>query len=266
MERREEALELMTKVALAVMETGRSSAEGPIAHAWKCADDFMTERAKRLRKLVAGTPPAAAETTPAVPDPRSAGLPSRASQAWITADGICRVPEFLLHGLDVGPHKGGRGVSWTQGSSPGVIELMTDEAWERRANLAPDPDEEKAAAPAGAAPVAAAPGVLWVYISGPYSGGNVSTNVRNAIKAGAEVRELGHVPVIPHLFLLADLIKPQSYDHWLKFDLEYLQRCDALFRLPGFSSGSEVEVKAALAAGKPVFRSLDELKAARSTR
>lgn len=94
-----------------------------------------------------------------------------------------------------------------------------------------------------------------VYVAGPYSGGDTSKNVSRAIDAGFELRGDGQfiIPVIPHLFHLAHLHAPQSYDYWMAWDNDLLLRCDAILRLPGESPGADVEVRVAREMGIPVF-------------
>jgi hypothetical protein len=98
----------------------------------------------------------------------------------------------------------------------------------------------------------------WVYIAGPYTGGDTVVNVRNAILAGMRIRRLGYVPIIPHLFMLAHAIEPESYEFWMSWDADLLNRCDALIRLPGESSGADDEVTQAEQTYTPVFNSVEE--------
>ena len=65
--------------------------------------------------------------------------------------------------------------------------------------------------------------------------------------------------VIPHLSLLEDAICPAEPEYWLRVTLDMLRKCDAVFRLPGFSTGSDGEEAEAGILGIPVFRSRDSL-------
>lgn len=96
----------------------------------------------------------------------------------------------------------------------------------------------------------------WIYVSGPLTRGDVLGHVRDAILAGLALRDGHCVPIIPHLFALAELVAPRSYDYWLEWDLALLARCDALLRLPGPSRGADIEVLHARELGIPVFHSL----------
>lgn len=93
----------------------------------------------------------------------------------------------------------------------------------------------------------------WVYVSGPYSGGDVVLNVRAAIKAGKRLRGCGCVQIVPHTSMLAHLIEPEDYEYWLSLDLDLIEGCDAVLRLPGDSPGGDREVARAEALGLPVF-------------
>ena len=93
----------------------------------------------------------------------------------------------------------------------------------------------------------------YIYIAGPYTNGDPVLNVRKAIEAADELRELGYVPFIPHLCHLWHLISPHEYEYWMLYCFEWLERCDGLLRLPGESEGADREVDRMLILGKPVF-------------
>jgi hypothetical protein len=97
-----------------------------------------------------------------------------------------------------------------------------------------------------------------VFISGPYSKGDVALNVREAVRAADRVWAAGFTPFVPHLTHLWHLISPHPYPDWLALDLEWLAACDHLVRLPGESAGADGEVARALALGIPVYEGVDE--------
>jgi hypothetical protein len=93
-----------------------------------------------------------------------------------------------------------------------------------------------------------------VFIAAPYSKPDPVVNTRIAIKAGMAIYEHEHaLPLIPHLSMLAHLVEPRPVDWWYEFDLLLLARCDALWRLPGESTGADREVREARLLGLPVF-------------
>lgn len=100
---------------------------------------------------------------------------------------------------------------------------------------------------------------MIVYISAPYTLGDVSVNVKTACLAGDRILELGHIPFIPHLFNLWDSISPKSYDDWMKICKAYVIRCDCLLRLEGISKGADIEVNLAKQYNIPVFYSFKDL-------
>jgi hypothetical protein len=97
----------------------------------------------------------------------------------------------------------------------------------------------------------------FVFISGPYSQGDVAANVAEAIHAGDLVAKAGHVPFIPHLTHVWSLIHPHEDMFWLRQGIHWLGKCDCLIRLFGPSLGAEKEVLAAREAGIPVYRSVE---------
>ena len=100
---------------------------------------------------------------------------------------------------------------------------------------------------------------MKIFISGPYSGGDVAQNVKKAIMEGDYIARLGHVPFIPHLTMFWDLLIHHEYQFWLDQDMEWLKVCDAVLRLPGESPGADKEVAYAEANGMPVYCSVFEI-------
>lgn len=99
---------------------------------------------------------------------------------------------------------------------------------------------------------------MKIYIAGPYSKHMVD-GTRNAIYAAETLRKMGHLPFVPHLSLLWDLVCPSPYDEWIAYDLEWLDECDALLRLPGESPGADKEVEFALSRNITIYRSIMEV-------
>jgi hypothetical protein len=102
----------------------------------------------------------------------------------------------------------------------------------------------------------------WVYVSGPMSKGNSFLHVRGAIIVAERLRRAGMVPFVPHLSCLWEMIAPgAAYEEWIALDLAYLERCDALLRLPGESVGADIEEARMHTLGKPVFHQESDLYA-----
>lgn len=99
---------------------------------------------------------------------------------------------------------------------------------------------------------------MRVYIAGPYSKGNVMSNIREAIFAADWVWAARHAPFVPHLTGFWHVVSPHPYEKWLELDFEWLAACDALIRLPGESAGADREVAHAKKMGVPVFFSVPE--------
>ena len=101
--------------------------------------------------------------------------------------------------------------------------------------------------------------ISYVYVAGPLTHGNQQANIAAAVSAARRLMEAGLHPFVPHLSWFADLIKPMPYAEWLAYDLEWVKRCDAVLRLPGFSPGAEQECSEARFLGIPVFYDIDIL-------
>lgn len=101
---------------------------------------------------------------------------------------------------------------------------------------------------------------LKVYVAGPYSKGDIVVNVRNAIIAGNNLRALGYTPFVPHLSMFWHMLVPHhDIEYWYVYDMEWLEVCDAVFRLPGESVGADREVARAKELGIPVVTSYLDL-------
>jgi hypothetical protein len=98
-----------------------------------------------------------------------------------------------------------------------------------------------------------------VYIASPYTKGDVAVNVKAQIDAFAKLMDAGYAPFAPLYSHFQHMAHPRPYENWLKLDLEWIPVCDALLRLPGESSGADIEVELAKKLGKPVYYSIEEL-------
>mgnify|MGYP003395547670 FL=1 len=97
------------------------------------------------------------------------------------------------------------------------------------------------------------PDIKRIFVSGPYTSGDVAVNVKNAIDAASKLMDAGYAVYLPHLSHFWHLVSPRPYQDWLKLDLEWLKLCDAIVRLDGQSPGADGEVNFAKENGKPVY-------------
>ena len=110
----------------------------------------------------------------------------------------------------------------------------------------------------------------WIYIASPYSKGDQALNVRYQHRIWHALLDMGCVPIAPLWSHYQHLAFPRPYQDWIDYDMAIIERCDACIRLnatcesPAYfmseSSGADGEVKAFLAAGKPVFFNLKTLE------
>ena len=99
-----------------------------------------------------------------------------------------------------------------------------------------------------------------IYISSPYSIGDVGENVSRHIEAANIVMNMGHCPIAPLLTHFMHIVRPRPYEDWMACDLELVKRCDIVWRLPGESKGADRETAAAAAAGIAVVDSFAALQ------
>lgn len=102
-----------------------------------------------------------------------------------------------------------------------------------------------------------------VYIASPlFSSGRVSFNIHKALTTAENLRRIGFLPFVPHLFFFWDFLYPDSNtNYWLEMDKEWLKECDILLRLDGKSDGADKEVKWAKEFNIPIYYSVDSLLA-----
>ena len=101
---------------------------------------------------------------------------------------------------------------------------------------------------------------MRVYVSGPYSKGDVAINVKNAIVAADAVLAKGHIPFVPHLTHFWHFISPKPWEVWLRIDIEWVKCCDAVLRLPGESVGADREVEFAKSLGKVIYYDIKDIE------
>jgi len=101
-----------------------------------------------------------------------------------------------------------------------------------------------------------------VYISGPLTTGTcrAKTNVLVAILAARQLIEAGYAPLCPHLTWYIDPSAKIPHETWMEIDLPWVEAADVVLRLPGKSSGADIECEHARACGVPVVFTLTELK------
>jgi hypothetical protein len=102
--------------------------------------------------------------------------------------------------------------------------------------------------------------IKTIYVAGPYSKGDIEKNVREAFRYGHEMFDLGLMPFVPHSCHAMHQFRNRGYEEWMAWDFVWLEKCDALFRIPGESPGADREVARATELRIPVFFTLQDLK------
>lgn len=99
---------------------------------------------------------------------------------------------------------------------------------------------------------------IKVYIAGPYTS-NPEENVKVAIDVWERLHNMGYTPFCPHLMYYINNKYSHPYNVWMNYGIEWLLMCDAVFRIPGISPGSDVECNLALRNAIPVFKTFADL-------
>jgi len=98
-----------------------------------------------------------------------------------------------------------------------------------------------------------------VYISAPYTKGDVAQNVKRVLDAADKLLEMGYIPFVPHLTHFWHIVSPKPWEVWLEIDSRFLPFCHKLLRLDGDSEGADREVIQARDLGIPIYYSLEEV-------
>ncbi len=108
--------------------------------------------------------------------------------------------------------------------------------------------------------------IKLVYIAGKFSGPNawaIERNVRAAEDLGAQVAQLGAMPIIPHANTrFFHGLEGTTAEQWYEGTLELLRRCDAVLMVPGWkeSKGACEEREEARRRGITVLYNSEELQ------
>jgi hypothetical protein len=100
--------------------------------------------------------------------------------------------------------------------------------------------------------------IRYVYVAGPISS-HPMHRTHDAIKAADALLAVGFAPYVTHTSVVWDMISPKGYEEWMSLDFAWVERCDALVRIPGESKGADREVEHARAKGIPVFFGVEEI-------
>ena len=108
---------------------------------------------------------------------------------------------------------------------------------------------------------------MWIMISGPYRTGarTEEERRRNLLamnRAAVEVFRKGHIPVIGVNLALPviEAAGADSYDEvMMPLSLALADRCDAVLRIGGVSTGADDEVELVRAKGGTVYRRIEEI-------
>ena len=122
-----------------------------------------------------------------------------------------------------------------------------------------------------------------VYIAGPISKGDLLANINQATAAFIALAKAGFAPLCPHwsvyskgaigyydhcfethkVYCYATAMGNEEmiHDDWMGVGLPWVAKADAVLRLPGESTGADLEVSCARDHGIPVFLTAEALVA-----
>lgn len=108
---------------------------------------------------------------------------------------------------------------------------------------------------------------MWIMVGGPYGTGVKSAteralNLARMNEAALAVWRKGHVPIVGvnlALPIVAAAGAAADAEIMMPLSLALAERCDAFLRIGGASVGADQEMARFVAAGKTVFRSVEEI-------
>lgn len=106
---------------------------------------------------------------------------------------------------------------------------------------------------------------MWIMVSGPYTAGGAdaagrAANLRAMNVAALALHGMGHVPLVGANMALPVIEAGGEFDGiMMPLSLALAERCDACLRIGGTSRGADEEAERFVAAGKPVYRALEEV-------
>ena len=108
---------------------------------------------------------------------------------------------------------------------------------------------------------------MWIMISGPYTSGAKTEaerqeNLDAMNRAAYAVFQKGHVPIIGVNMALPIIhaMGEATFDEvMMPLALALIERCDAVLRVGGPSKGADEEVERFRAAGKAIYKNLEEV-------
>lgn len=175
--------------------------------------------------------------------------------AWKTIDNIyyvCQKPYDHL-GMHYASVDGGKRIGeWDGGFVRNPLERVMRPVDEP---LPPDPNPRR----------------KYVYIAGPYRGRGgahdytayfeIDQHINAALEAAAQLAVAGVGYFCPHQHSAHfEVITPSvPPEYWYELDMFFLEKCDALYLLPGWedSSGSRAEYERAREIGMPIFMTIE---------
>lgn len=102
-----------------------------------------------------------------------------------------------------------------------------------------------------------------VYVASSYSHVDKKIVKENVKKSMDAVEQIWRYGMIPFITLASHYYNQEHYSHeyedWMNFDFAWLSKCDALFRLPGYSSGADREEEFAKDNNIPIFYTITSL-------
>jgi hypothetical protein len=110
---------------------------------------------------------------------------------------------------------------------------------------------------------------MWIMVGGPYGTGAKSAaeraaNLQIMNQAALALFRKGHVPIIGVNMALPVIAAAggdaaSEAEIMMPLSLSLAERCDAFLRIGGASAGADQEMARFVAAGKSVFRSIDDI-------
>ncbi len=101
---------------------------------------------------------------------------------------------------------------------------------------------------------------IKVFISSPYTKGDVAVNVKLQMDFANKLMDEGFIPFTPLLSHFQHMVHPRQYEDWLVWSIDWLKSCDVVLRVGhDDSNGANTELEVAKINKIPVFHGITPL-------
>lgn len=97
-----------------------------------------------------------------------------------------------------------------------------------------------------------------IFVSGPVSSDPYGC-IPRAIGVFDKLWDEGWCPILPQLSVFQNMFSEHDYEEWMEYFDTIIAKCDAMYCIPGESSGRDREIKRARELGLPICHEVETI-------